>query len=73
MEQFKLKVGRCFALISNHCWGVELFVTVRCYFLLSERSLSLNNVITTLTSARWSARIVELASGFIECYVSIVP
>ena len=43
------------------------------FFLLSKRSLSFNNVMTTLASARWSARIVILASGFIECYVSIVP
>ena len=40
MEQFKLKVGRCFALISNHLWGFDLFVTGRRHFLLSERSLS---------------------------------
>ena len=40
MEQFKLKVGRCFALISNH-WGgeFELFVTVRRYFFI-ERALA---------------------------------
>ena len=63
MEQFKLKVGRCFALISNHLGGFDLFVTGRRHFLLSERSLSFNNVIITLTSARSSARTVELASG----------
>ena len=62
MEQFKLKVERCFALISNHLWGFDLFVTGRRHFLLSERSLSFNNVIITLTSARSSARTVELAS-----------
>ena len=67
MEQFKLKVGRCFALISNHLWGgggggFDLFVTGRRHFLLSERSLSFNNVIITLTSARSGARTVELAS-----------
>ena len=63
MEQFKLKVGRCFALISNHLGGFDLFVTGRRHFLLSERSLSFNNVIITLTSARSSARTVELASA----------
>ena len=40
----------------------DLFVTGRSHFLLSERSLSFNNTMITLTSARWSARIVELAS-----------
>ena len=64
MEQFKLKVGRCFALISNHLGGFDLFVTGRRHFLLSERSLSFNNVMITLTSARPSARTVELASVF---------
>ena len=62
MEQFKLKVGRCFALISNHLGGFDLFVTGHRHFLLSERSLSFNNVMITLTSARWSACIVDLAS-----------
>ena len=62
MEQFKLKVGRCFALISNHLRGFDLFVTGRRPFLLSERSLSFNNVMITLTSSRPSARTVELAS-----------
>ena len=65
MEQFKLKVGRCFALISNHLvcyWAPPL--------LLSERSLSFNNVMITLTSARLSARTVELASE-IEVYVHL--
>ena len=42
--------------------GFDLFVTGRSHFLLSERSLSFNNVMITLTSARWGARIVELAS-----------
>ena len=65
MEQFKLKVGRCFALISNHLGGFDLFVTGCRHFLLSERSLSFNNVMITLTSARPSARTVELASGVI--------
>ena len=41
----------------------DLFVTGRSHFLLSERSLSFNNAMITLTSARWSARIVELTSG----------
>ena len=62
MEQLKLKVGRCFALISNHLGGFDLLVTGRRHFLLSARSLSFNNVMITLTSARPSARIVELAS-----------
>ena len=65
MEQFKLKVGRCFALISNHLGGFDLLVTWRRHFLLSARSLSFNNVMITLTSARPSARIVELASAVI--------
>ena len=43
--------------------GFDLFVTGRRHFLLSERSLSFNNVMITLTSAR----IVELASGAIVC------
>ena len=34
-------------------------------FFLSERSLSFNNVMITLTSARCGARIVELASAYI--------
>ena len=61
MEHFKLKVGRCFALISNQWGNLILFVTGRSHFLLSERSLSFNNAMITLTRARWSARIVELA------------
>ena len=66
MEQVKLKVGRCFALISNQ-WGVfDLFVTGRSHFILSERSLSFNNARITLTSAHWSARIVELVSGIVR-------
>ena len=68
MEQFKLKVGRCFALIANHLGGFDLFVTGRRHFLLSERSLSFNNVMITLTSARPSVRTVELASGdWVKC------
>ena len=43
--------------------GFDLYVTGRSHFLLSERSLSFNNVMITLTSARGSACIVELASG----------
>ena len=62
MEQFKLKVGRCFALISNHFEEFDLFVSGRRHFLLSERSLSFNNVMITLKSARPSAQTVELAS-----------
>ena len=45
----------------------DLFVTGLSHFLLSERSLSFNNVMITLTSARSSARTVELASGAIVC------
>ena len=57
MEEFKLRVGRSFALISNHLGGYDLFVTGRrhLFFLLSERLLSFNNVMVTLTRARWSA------------------
>ena len=61
MEQFKLKVGRCFALISNHLGGFDLFVTGRRHFLLSERSLSFNNVVITLTNARTNARTVDMS------------
>ena len=73
MEQFNLKVGRCFALISNHLGGFDLFVTGRRHFLLSERSLSFNNVMITLTSARPSARTVELASEFICAKITAYP
>ena len=45
--------------------GLDLYVTGRSHLLLSERSLSFNNVMITLTSARWGARIVELASGVV--------
>ena len=64
MEQFRLMVERCFALISNQ-WGdlVCLLLGAAIFFLLSERLLSFNNAMITLTSAHWSARIVELASG----------
>ena len=41
----------------------DLFVTGRRHFLLSERSLSFNDVMITMTSARSSARTVEIASG----------
>ena len=41
----------------------DLFVTGRRHFLLSELSLSFNSVMISLTSARPSARTVELASG----------
>ena len=46
--------------------GFDLFVTGRRHFLLSERSLSFNNVMVTLTSARSSARTVELASDIVR-------
>ena len=69
MEQFKLKVGWCFALISNHLGAFDLFVTGRRHFLLSVHSLSFNNVMITLTSARPSARTVELASGIVNSIV----
>ena len=58
MEQFKLKVERCFHFDLHF----DLFVTGRSHFLLSERSLSFNNVMITLTSTHWSTPIVELAS-----------
>ena len=45
--------------------GFDLFVTGRSHFLLCERSLSFNNVMITLTSAR----ILELASGIDRCFV----
>ena len=69
MEQFKVEVGRCFALIYNQLGVFDLFVTGRSHFLLCERSLSFNNVMITLTSARRSARILELASGIDRCFV----
>ena len=43
----------------------DLFVTGGSHFLLGERSLSFNNAMITLTSARGRARIVELASGIL--------
>ena len=43
--------------------GFDLFVTGRSHFLFGERSLSLNNVMISLTSARFGVRIVELGSG----------
>ena len=57
MEQFKLKVGRCFALISNRRWDL-ICLSLGAAILLSERSLSF----ITLTRVPGSARIVELAS-----------
>ena len=63
MEQFQLKVERCFRFDFQPMGGFDLFVTGRSHFLLSERLLSFNNVMITRTSARWSARIVELALG----------
>ena len=72
MEQFKLKVGRCFALIPNHLGRFDLFVPGRRHFLLSERLLSFNNVMITLPSARPSARTVELASG-LRLLISSLP
>ena len=62
MELFQLKVGRCFALISNQWGRFDLFVTGRSHFLLGERSLAVNNVMISLTRARLGARIVELGS-----------
>ena len=49
-----------------------MFVTGRSHFLLSEHPLSFNNVIITLTSARSSACIVELASGILFMSLSLV-
>ena len=40
MGQFKLKVERCFALITNHLWGFDLFVTGRRHFFI-ERALAI--------------------------------
>ena len=59
MEQFKLKIGRCLALISDQWGDLICLLLGAAIFLLSERSLWFNNVMFTLTSARWSARIVE--------------
>ena len=63
MEQFKLKVERCSRFDFQTNGRFDLFITRRSHFLLSERSLSFDNVMITQTSARWSARISELASG----------
>ena len=57
MEHFKLKVERCFALISNQWEEFDLFVTGRSNVLFGEHSLSFKNVMITLASAPWSARI----------------
>ena len=63
MDQFKLKVEMCFALLSNQ-WGHLICLLLgAAIFLLSEPSLSFNNVMILLTNARSSAHIVELASG----------
>ena len=59
----------------------DMFVTGRSHLLLSERSISFNNVMITQTNARSSARIVEPASGIFFAFVikilcicySIVP
>ena len=40
MEQFKLKVGKCFAVISNHLGGFDLFVTGHRHFFI-ERALAI--------------------------------
>ena len=64
MEQFKLKVERCFRFDFQPMGGFDLFVTGRSHFLFILSSLSFNNVMITVTSPCWSARIVELASGF---------
>ena len=45
-----------------------LLITGGSHFVLSKRLLSFNNVMITLTSARLSARIVELALGVIVCH-----
>ena len=62
-EQSKLKVEGCFRFDFQPMGGLDLFVTGRSHFLLSQRSISFNNVMITLTSSRLGARIVELASG----------
>ena len=50
----------------------DLFVTGRSHFLLSERSLSFNNTMITLSSAPCSARIVELVSGILFISLPVV-
>ena len=57
------KVERCFAFPFLPLGAFDLFVTGRSHLFLSERSLSFKNVMITVTIARSSARIVELASG----------
>ena len=66
MEQFKLKEGRCLRFYFQPMGGFDLFGTGPSHFLLSEHLLSFNNVMITLTSARWGAPIVELDSGLNE-------
>ena len=72
-EQVKLKVGKVFRFDFQPIGGFDLFVIGRSHFLLSERWLSFNNAIITLTSALWSARIVELAPVCsVECLLYCV-
>ena len=59
MEQFKLKV---FRFDFQPMGDFICLLLGSAIFLLSERSLSFNNAMITLTSALWSARIVELTS-----------
>ena len=61
-EQFKLKVGRCFALISNQ-WRDLICLLQGAAFFIERAHAIVQHLMITLTSARWSARIVELASG----------
>ena len=49
--------------------GFDLFAIGRSHFL-GKRLLSFNNEMITLTSACWSAGIVELASGIL---LSVYP
>ena len=66
MEQSKLKVEGCFRF-DFQPMGDLICLLLGAAKLLSERSLSFNNVMTTLTSARWGARIVEPASVVGKC------
>ena len=62
MEQFKLKVERCLRFDFQRMGDLICLLLGTAMFLFSERSLSFNKVMITLTSGGWSAHIVELAS-----------
>ena len=59
MEQSKLKAERCFRFDFQPMGDLICLLLGAAIFLLSEHPLSFNNVVITLTSARWSTRIVE--------------